>query len=829
MKLPINIAKEYTEINLNTQEVIRELASKIGEVEGTTELANAYNGVYVAEIVKKELHPDSEKLGIYQISIGKEQHQVVAGDRTLEVGDKVAYILPGNIVPSTYKTSQEFKISSRKLGGVLSDGMLCSEKELNIGPNHNNVLKLDKDAPLGELFSKYYQLDDQIVEIENKALTNRGDLFGIIGLARELSVIQGIKFNSPKWYTQSDIKEKITSKNPVTLNIDNQVENLCPRYMGIVMDSITVESSPVWLKSALIRSGIKPINNIVDITNYLMILTGQPLHAFDFDKVVKNDPKKDKDSAHITIRLAKDGENLHTLDNKVTELNSNTIVIADSTNPIAIGGMIGGVDTEIDENTKRIIIECANFDRFNIRKSSMALGIRTDAVVRYTRSQDPNQCLAVLIKSIKLIQENAGGEIASNVEDVYFEKYTSNEITLSVSKVNAHLGISLEREGIVKILENLEYTILPKIEDEYITVLAPTFRRDISIVEDIHEDIGRIFGYDNIPTTIPTKKITAPKINRNIEIKSKIRNILKNSGSNEILTYNFVGSELIKRANQDPNISYKISNAQSPELELMRPSLLVSMLEKTQQNSSRGIEEFSLFEFNIPHQKGYLDKFNLPKENWHLSFVYTNKENKFSGSSYYQVKRYFEKVIDTLGIEGLEYEILSDTIDEGLPIWIKNIINSFERNSSALIYKKDGKEKEVVGIIGETNNIVKENFKLFNYTGMFEINLDILKKSKQNIKKYHENSKYPSIVEDITFTVKDNVNYKTIEEVTRRTLENRNTKVDISCVDIYKENEKVEDKKITIRVVVENMEKTISDKELQKSIKRVEKTLENSY
>jgi phenylalanyl-tRNA synthetase beta chain len=827
MKLPINVAKQYATIDLEIKEVIQQLASKIGEVESSTDLSNAYNGVYIAEIKEKILHPDSQKLGIYKISLGKEQHQVVAGDRTLEVGDRVAYIKPGNIVPSTYQTSEEFKIKSIKMGGELSDGMLCSQRELNIGPNHTNVHKLPADAPVGELFSEYYQLDDTVIEIENKALTNRGDLFGIIGLARELSAIQNIQFESPDWYKRDKIDIDITSDSPVNLKVQNDVGNLCPRYMAIVMDNINIEESPVWLKSVLLRTGIKPINNIVDITNYLMVLTGQPLHAFDYDKLTKNDPNKGN-GAHITVRLASEKEKLHTLDNKVTQLNSNTVVIADSTNPIAIGGIIGGIDTQIDENTKRIIIESANFDRFNIRKTSMSLGIRTDAVTRFTRAQDPNQCQPVLGKAIELIQNITDGNVASNLEDIYPEEYTQTEITLSLSKANTHLGTQLSRDEVITLLQNLEYQILPQEEiSDYLTVIAPTFRRDIIIPEDIHEDIGRIFGYDNIAPTLPLRDLKAPSINKTLEIKSKIRNILKNSGSNELVCYSFVGSDLIKKANQDPNIAFKIKNSLSPELELMRPSLIVSMLEKTQQNVSRNIEEFSLYEFNIPHQKGYMDKFNLPKEDWHLSFVYTSKNPQFEGSPYYQVKRYFQKIVNSLGIDLFEYELVADTLDEDLPIWVKNIIPTFERNSSALIIKKDSKKREIIGVIGEVNTEIKSNFKLPQYTGMFEINLDLLRKSKQKVKRYEESSKYPPLIQDITFTVKDSINFKTIEEIVKKTIEDKNSTVVTECLDIYKENKDSQEKKITIKVTVENMNKTILDKDLQKSVKSIEKTLGN--
>lgn len=824
MKLPINVAKQYTEINLNPEEIEDQLARKVGEVESLEDISKAYEGTYVAKIVKKEDHPEADKLGIYQITLGEEEIQVVAGDKTLEVDDKIAYIKPGNIVPSTYKTTEEFKIKAMKMRGILSNGMMCSEKEVNIGPDHSKVMRLDKDAKVGQPFSEYYQLNDTVVEIENKALTNRGDLFGIIGLARELAASQNTPFETPDWLKIDTLNPEIKGEK-LELEITNNIENLCPRYIGIVMDNIQIAPSPIWLKSVLIKSGIKPINNVVDITNYLMVLTGQPLHAFDYDKVVKNDPNNDT-KAHITIRLAQDKERVKTLDNKVTELNSNTLVIADSTNPIAVAGMIGGMDTEIDNSTNRIIIECANFDRFNIRKSSMALGIRTDAVTRFTRAQDPNQCLPVIGKAIELVEMLADGRVSSNLIDSYPQPLEKSEITLSVEKINNHLGTELGRQDIIKILENIEYEILPQEGlTDYITVVPPTFRRDILIPEDIHEDIGRIYGYDNIAPRIPKRDMKAAKKNKNIDIKSRIRTILKNSGANEIITYNFIGIDLVEKANQDPNLCYKIKNALSPELELMRPSLLPSILEKTQQNASRNINEFALFEFNISHQKGYMDKFELPAENWHMSFIYTDKTNQFDGNPYYITKRYFEKVINTLGIEIFKYELVADTNDSDLPIWIKNIIPTFNRNSSAIIYRQNGEKKEILGVMGDLDKEVKENFKLPEYTSALEIDLELLKKIKTGIKQYKENSKYPPLTQDICFTVNKDLQYKEIEERVIKALENRKTTVYTECIDIYQEDKDSETKNITVRVTVEHMEKTLKDKDIEKAKKNIEHSL----
>ncbi len=817
MKLPKNSIKEYTGIDIEKEDILHILAGKIGEVEEVTDWEEMYKGIYVAEIKSKKDHPDADKLGIYTISTGdQEDVQVVAGDKTLEVGDKVAYIQPGNIVPSTYKTSEEFEIKAVKMRGILSNGMLCSEKELNIGPDHTKVLKLESSAPVGELFSKYYDLNDIVFDIENKALTNRGDLFGILGLTREIAGAKSIKFTSPKWYLDNTSGE-YTQKDNFGLDIENRMPALCSRYVGVVIDSVTVQESPVWLKSILIKSGIRPINNIVDITNYLSILVGQPLHAFDYNKVIQNDPSTNT-KAHIEVRLAKDGERIHTLDNNVVTLTGNNLVIADSTNPIAIAGVIGGLDTEIDSNTKTIILESANFDRFNIRKTSMSLGIFTDAVTRFTKYLDPNQCLPVEKYAISLVLELAGGEVVTPIVDKYDQRYEPSTISLSIEKLNIHLGTNLTKEDIINILTNIEYTILSS-DEKYITVKAPSFRTDIVIPEDIHEDIGRIYGYENIKPVLPLRDLKASGKNKIVDFKSRIRKILSYSGANELLTYSFVSAQQILKSNQDPNLAYHIKNSLSPELSLMRTSLITSLLTKAQENIQRNIPTFCIYEFNIAHQKGNMDSFELPKEQWNMSLLFSSRENILDGNPYYQVKRYFEKVYTSLGIEDIEYSLIADTSERDLPTWILNILPTFNPNASAYITYKGN----ILGILGDLDDMVKKSFKLPVYTAGLEIDLESLLKIDTKVKKYEEGSKFPSITQDITFVVNIEKQYKEIEERILREINTRNRKAKVECLDIYsKDGIK---KNLTVRVSIEHMEKTLSDKEMEKIVEKLEKDI----
>jgi len=823
MRLPLNSTRKYTELPKVLEETIEIIANRIGEVESYKNLKKKYKGIVIAEIKETKEHPNADKLAIYKITTGEgELIQVVAGDKTLEVGDKVAYIIPGGIVPSTYETEQ-FEIKAVDMRGEISNGMMCSEKELDIGPNHDKVLQLPKDAPVGESFSKYYNLDDTVVEIENKALTNRGDLFGILGLSRELAGAQSIKFESPNWYKEPQIN---LEPEEVCLNIDvdNQAESLCPRYSAVVMTDIEFKKSPIWLKSTLLKCGIKPINVIVDITNYLMYLTGQPLHAFDYDKVIATDTEQ-ADMAHIVIRTADAEESMHGIDGKVYELTDRNLVIANSQNPIALAGVIGGIDTEIDENSKSIIIESANFDRYNLRRTSMDLGIVTEASTRFTRSQSPELCVNILSKAVELISELANGKVASTVIDSYPAPQEPTKVSLNVAKLRERLGVNISEEEIIKVLESIEYQIT-ETTDEYITVQVPTFRQDIEIEEDVYEDIIRIYGYDEITHRLPLNEIHTNKKPEILSLKQEVREILSNSGCNELLSYSFTNVESLKAVNQDPNGCFKIRNPLSKDLELMRPSILSSLLEKAKLNTQQGIETFAIYEMGISHLKDSLNEEKLPLEEWKLSSLFTDSKGLIDGNPYYQAKRYLEKVLDKLKVKDIEYTLLPDDNFEALPKWIKAISGSFEPNSTAIVSAKVGDSKVVLGVLGEINLQVKENLGLNSFTSGFEVNLEQLNLVKNRRLRNKSDSHFPYITQDICFVVPDRVTYKELYRKVLEVVDDKDIRSEIECIDIYKEDDS-DNRNITLRISLSNINKTLKDKDFKKSREKIEKKISN--
>jgi phenylalanyl-tRNA synthetase beta chain len=820
MKLPLNIARRYTQLPEDIDQTVEILAGRVGEVESYKDISKMYENILVAEIIEKKDHPDADRLGVYQISIGEENNiQVLAGDKTLDVGDKVAYIKPGGVVPSTFDTEEPFTISSVKMRGILSNGMLCSQRELNIGTNHERVFKLDNDAIVGDTFANYYELNDIVIDIENKALTNRGDLFGIIGLARELSGSQSLPFESPIWLKEPQI-DLVPDEICLNFDVDNQAQALCPRYCAIALSNIKVEQSPIWLRSALIKTGIKPINNIVDVTNYLMVITGQPMHAFDYDKVLKYDTNQ-TDMGHIVVRTAHQGEKIHALDDNVYELSDKNLVIANSQHPIAIAGMIGGVDTQIDEDTKNIILESANFDRYNLRRSSMELGIITDSSTRYTRSQSPIMCLPVLSKAVEMITELTGAKISSTLIDSYPDPKEEANISINIEKLNSKLGLELKPDKLITLLENIEYTFLTS-NDKYYTFQIPVFRTDIEIEEDIYEDVARTYGYNKITPILPTKPINSSSLPKLFTLKNKIRDILSNSGCNELITYNFVSSQLLQSVNQDPNNCIKLQNPISKDLELMRSTILISLLDKARLNLKEGINTFAIYEIGLSHQKDLLSTDQLPLEEWKLALIFSDNTKKIEGNSYYQAKRYLEKVLDKLNIKNLKYRLISDIDYEKLPKWSRELLNTFEPNTSAFVSSVVGDTELILGVVGEINNQVKENLSLNNFTCGFEINLESLQQVQPDNIVYMENSKYPYISQDICFTVPDRVTYQQLLNCVKSSIKQDNIQNDIECIDIYKEGGS-DSRKITLRIAISNTERTLKDKDYLKIREVIEK------
>jgi len=842
MKISLNQIRKYTEIKLSEEDLIDRIKSGLGEVEHVLDLAKKYKGVLVGQIKEQTDHPKSEKLKVYQVDIGSETVQVLAGGPKLKVGDKIAYLTVDSIIPHNASPSKfDGKITKAKLGGVESNGMLASARELDYSNNHEEVMILETDAKAGTPLTEALGLDDKMIDIENKALTNRPDLFGHIGIAREVAGLQGIQYTTPEWYTDTSINRptpldatvEANSRETLPISVENNAQALCYRYMLVAIKDITIKPSPLWLQTELVKAGMRPVNNIVDITNYMMIDAAQPMHAFDYDKVIQKDPNA-KDSAHIVIRPSKKGETMTTLDGKTQTLDDSVITICDSTNPIAIGGVMGGLDTEISDETKNILLEVATFDMYSIRRTSMKLGLASDAVARYARGQDPNQCESTMYKAIKMIEELTGGKLASNIIDNYPIRIEPWDIEVSVERLNLHLGTDLTKSKIVELLEKIElYTINNEKKPDEIIIKIPTYRRDLRIREDVHEDIARLIGYENIKLTYPNRSVSPAANNPLFELRHHLRTINQQLGANEILTYNFVKGDTYKKLGLSTDNMYHLINSLSPELEYMRTILTPSILNKVSANIKKGYEHFALYEINKSHNQIDLDNEKLPIEFNNLALVITddkkgNKLNQY-GSPYYLARHYLSELLDTLGISSVAYRNISEVDEKSLPTWMQLALPLYNKNRTAIVSVSKNEDIVYLGFIGEYNNQAHKLYKLPIYTSGYEINLDSFINLVDKDSKYVEPSRYPATHNDLTFKVPVSTAIGKIQDSIIEGLSDHGRQITVEIVDIYQPENNHLIKNVTFRIKIQSSKKTLESDEVKYILSSVTADIKDKF
>ncbi|USN97385.1 MAG: phenylalanine--tRNA ligase subunit beta [Candidatus Nomurabacteria bacterium] len=835
MKYSFNLGQQISKkdiskiLNLSSADLAEKLNSQIGAFDEIINWGARYEGIYLAKIVKLEKHPDADKLNICKIDDGGAAKkverdkdgliQVVCGAPNAKEGIMVAWISPGSTVPSTYDDKETFVLSKIKLRGVESNGMLASEKELAISEDHSGILELtEKDLNKkllkpGTLFKNLFGLDDIIVDFENKMFTHRPDCFGHIGIAREIAGIQSINFESPDWYKNIDpIFPKATSK--LKLEVENSIEDVVPKYSAVCIEDIKVEPSPIWLKATLYKLGIRPINNIVDITNYLMILTGQPLHAFDYDKI------KSGLGTKINIRKAKNSEKLTILGGKEITLDKSDIVITDGKNPIALGGVMGGANSEVDNNTKNIVIESANFNMYAIRRTSMRHGLFTDAVTRFTKSQPEAQTKIVLAKAIDMVKEFLPNSKSSEVIISNKKEFEYEHLNLPRQKVNTILGLDLSREQISDIL-NLVEIYSHEMLDE-VCVTPPFWRTDLELEEDIIEEIGRLYGFNKIDAKLPIRRVAPVLKDPIIELKKAIRAHLSKLGANEVLTYNFVSEKLLKRAGQDPEMAYKIRNALSPELQCYRLSLVPNLLDKIHSNLKSGQDQFALFELGKSHIKNLLEKdTKLPLEFQRLGFVYANKD-KSNGATYYIAKKYLENLLSYLNIEHRFITLEKEAFESLAPI-----SSPFQSERSAGLEVKVGSKFELRGIVGEFNEDITKNFKLPESSAGFELDLVTISENFSLDPNYNPLIKFPSILQDITIKVPSKALFAEVESELRlkfkKHLGNSRINFTLRPISIFKKEDS-NNKSIAFSIEFNHPEKTLNTPEVSKIVEKVKRS-----
>jgi len=816
MIISVNWLKKFTDITMPIDELVILIGARLVEIEEVIDLGAKYKDVVVAKVVTCEKIEGSDHLNVTKLDDGgvtldveRDENglvQVVCGAPNIRAGMLVAWLPPNTTVPNTIGDKEPFVLSTRNLRGVTSNGMIASPRELALFDEHGGILELDKDLAPGSSFARGYELDDYLLDIENKSLTHRPDTFGIIGFAREVAAIQGHAFKTPDWLanTTPEFPEKGDGLKTPTVAIDNP--ELSNRYQVVVLSGADgTAKSPLQIQTYLARVGVRPISAVVDVTNYLMMLTGQPLHAFDYDKLVQTGGGK----ADIHVRGGRDKETLKLLDGRVIDLTSDDIVISAGDQAIGLAGAMGGATTEIDENTKTIILESATFNLYNLRATQMRHGIFSEAITRFTKGQPAKLTAPVLANAVRLMGEFAGAWRASDVAESYPGLSSLATITTTNQKINATLGSMFTLEQTIETMQNVEFEV--KIDGDNLSFTPPYWRNDIHISEDIVEEVGRLNGFDSIEPTLPKRDFTAVQPSRFDEIRADVRRALMRAGANEVLTYSFVHGDALTKAGQKPEDSYRIVNSLSPDLQYYRQTLTPSLLSAVHGNIKQGYDQFALFEVNKVHPKqhGMTDE-NVPAEVDMIALTTANKKPQ-PGAAYYHAKKMLQYLGDSLGLD-LMYAPME--ADPNYPVTAP-----FEHRRSALV--TDKKTDTFIGIVGEYKKSVARGFKLPDYTAGFEIGSPALLDAIQKLTSgYKPVSRYPSAERDICFKVVATLPYRQIVDAATQALEDTGLEITISPVDIYQAPES-ETKNVTIRIRFTSHQKTLTGDEVASAVTKL--------
>lgn len=810
MKVSVNWVKQFTDIDLPLDRLVEKIGAQLGAVEEVVELGKRYRGVIVVRVVSCQKHPNGDKLSVCMVDDGgvvkkipRDTNglvQVVCGATNVEAGMLAAWIPPGVAVPSTLG-SEPLVVEPREIRGQTSYGMLASPKELAFGNDHGGLLVIDEDARPGTSFAEVYNLDDQIIDIENKMFTHRPDLFGILGVAREIAGIQGKTFKSPSWYL--DPKTKSPTQIKLPLEIKNELPKLVPRFCAVAMGGVTVAPSPMWLQSYLMRVGIKPVNNVVDLTNFVMYETGQPLHAYDYDKLA---------GGTLVARYPKPGEELKVLGGKTIKLQKGLIVMADAKGAIGLGGVMGGTTSEVDEDTKNIVLECANFDMNSVRKAARAYGLFSDAATRFTKNQSPLQNLVVLAKAVDDIVRIAGGQPAGPLQDIKTNGVAPPvSLRVSVDFINSLLGEQLSAASMAELLENVEIKV--KLSGSDLVLTPPFWRTDIQIPQDAVEEIGRLNGYDQLPLALPRRSLSPAKQNQAFAFRQKFRQAAAAAGVNELLTYSFVHGSLLRKAGQDPSKAYAIRNALSPDLQYYRLSLLPSLLEKVHPNIKAGYSRFALFEIGVIHQKGLKDSEKLPAEPARFGLVLADKKPKGRGAAYFAARHYIDYLLEQIGLVSASYQPVSE-MRAASSVW-KQTLEIFDKDRSAVVTLGN----KTIGLVGEPHSRLSAGLKLPPHCGVAELDLEALQELASP-NSYQSLNRFPALSQDICFKVSASTGYSKIFDFAKKYLSQSCAKhgygFNLTPISIYQRDNQPRYKQITWHLSVWHPQRTLTTTEINK-------------
>lgn len=782
MKVSLNWLKEFVDIKIKAERLADKISLSSVEVDEIIDFGKMFKGVYVGEIKGIEKHPNADNLSIIKVSFGKKRLQVVfGGGFKFKVGQK----LPFAVAPVTLPTGR--LVEKRNLRGVESQGMIASNKELGIDYNGDEITFFDSKVKVGTPFAKSLGLDDIVLDLD--VLSNRPDLFSHIGVAKEIAAIMGYKIKHPELIGPKEDKEKVTRY----LDIEVRDKKLCPRYEARVIRDIKVEPSPLWIKNKLIALGIRPVNNIVDITNFVMMELGQPLHAFDADTLSGGKKKK------IVVRRAKSGEEIKTLDDKKRRLAKDILLITDSKKPIAVAGVMGAKDTEVSDNTKNIILESANFNWVSIRKSARILGLRSEAVTRFEKGLDPEMTTHALDRAADLISQISGGRVLAGKLDINNLEKKKKVIKIKINRIAQVLGKEFSVTKIVKALESLG--MIAKIDKLYLEITIPTFRRDLNQPVDIIEEVARMIGFDNIPTTVPVGEIVPPISNQEVEFAYDLKDTLSGMGLDEVYTYTFIGQDLIEAFGDNPRSYLTLKNPLKPEHAYLRQGLIYSMINLVSLNA-KNFTDFSIFEIAKVFKK---TKSKMPEEQKKLCFAFYGED------SFFEAKGIVETLASYSNIEQPIFNSLSRKI------------SYFHPKKSAEILLGDRK----IGIIAEVHPDIRDKFDIKNRLTIVEMDFCSFMKARKE-KTYKPYSKFPPVLFDLSLVVDERVAEASVRTEIKRSGRGMISEVDL--FDVYRGTQiKIGEKSLAYHIYYRSDDKTLTEEEVKEIHDKILRKLKNEF
>lgn len=793
MLISLNWLKQYIDLDGIEINEMENALTMIGQEVEKIEIAGSnLENVVTAKIIEKEMHPDSDHLTVCKVDNGKEILQIVCGASNHKAGDKVVLAQIGA------KLSEDFVIKKGKIRGKESCGMLCSEVELGIGSDKDGIIILPEDAPIGVPFKDYLGINDTVFELE--ITPNRPDCLSHIGIARELSAYYGKELK----YPETEIKSEISEKTSDNVKVSIEDSNLSRRYVTRILKNVTVKESPKWLKERIEAVGLRSINNIVDVSNFILMEMNHPNHVFDLDKIEGNE---------IKVKSAVKGDKLVTLDDQERELEDGDIVICDSKKILALGGVMGGLDSEVTDNTKNILLEVAQFNPQNVRKTSRRLTLSSDSSYRFERGIDVEDSIKVINRLANLIQEVAGGEILNGYVDVYPVPHENKVAELNFERLNRFVGKVIPREKVIEILRNLEIDV--KDNGETLTLTAPSYRGDLELEQDYFEEVIRMYGFDNIENILPRVDINKNSTLDTTKLTDRVKTICASVGLKEVINYSFIPKDALQKlkftgVSEDKLID--ISNPITEDFVTMRPTLLYSLIKNAKDNMNRNVSNIRFFEVSRTFEKAE----ELAKEDIKVGIILAGENDKTLWNpkpvhyDFYDLKGIVEEIFSKLKFQSFSIK--------------RSVQTEFHPGRSADVFVG----KEYIGSFGEIHPDVLENFGLDKKTVLVaEFNIELIKKYINKPFVYQGIVKYPAVPRDLALVMNENILVgdvlKTIEKIDKKVEK-------VELFDIYQGIGVEPGKKsVAISILLRDDSKTLEEKEINDIIDKILAKMKKDY